>query len=322
MQERVVFALLGPFTLTAYGVTVALGALLGSLWALWLGRRQGLARNATLELLLCVLPGALLGARLLYCLAMFETIAIDFGLAFIPRLWEGGYTLYGGVLGGLGAAWLYARLRRQKLAPLADVLAPGAALFVAVARLAEAFTTQGLGLYLEDTALQRFPFAVQDAYGYWAMPVFLYEAFAALVIAGLCAIVLRNARPGVPTALFLALLSLTQILLDSWRQDEYIRFGFVHLNQLAAAAVLLALLARSVARHVRLQGWNGWQRARPALFAALLGALVWVEFARDKSSIDNRLLYGVMAVVLVAMGFVVLFHGEPRPVAGATAPPR
>ena len=52
-------------------------------------------------------------------------------------------------------------------------------------------------------------------------------------------------------------------------------------------------------------------RARPSRVAAAgsvlglaagIGALVALEFAFDKSPIDNRILYAVMAAVLVAMG--------------------
>jgi phosphatidylglycerol:prolipoprotein diacylglycerol transferase len=302
----------GPFSLTAYGVCVAAGALVGALFVVWLGLRRKLCLGELLDGLLCGALGAVLGARILYCAAMIEPISVDFGLAFIPRLWEGGYTLFGGVLGGLAGAVLYVRFTKKPLKEILDVLAPGAALFLAIVRLGEGFTTQGLGFYVDNAAFQWFPAAVRDAYGYWAAPVFVYEAFAALLIAVLCAAALLRGRPGTSTVLFLALLSLSQILLDSWRHDEYIRFGFVHFNQLAGVAVLAVLLAVSVARRVKKSGWNAWTAARPVLFLALLGVLIWVEFALDKSNIDNIILYIIMAAALIAMGMTVLYGGGRR----------
>ncbi|MBN1776812.1 MAG: prolipoprotein diacylglyceryl transferase [Clostridiales bacterium] len=301
----------GPFRLTAYGACVAAGALLAALFVVWLGKRRNLRLNVALDGLLCGAAGALLGARLLYCAVMIESIAIDFGLAFIPRLWEGGYTLFGGVAGGLAGLALYARIGKKPLKPLLDVMAPGAALFLAIIRLGECFTTQGLGFFVDDAALQWFPLAVRDVYGYWAAPVFFYEALAALLTAALCVVMLFRGKPGMSAVWFLALLSLSQIMLDSWRHDEYLRFGFVHVNQLAAVAVLGMLLAASVWRRVRQSGWNAWQVVRPVLFAALIGVLIWIEFALDKSNIDNAVLYAVMTVALIGMGFAVLRGGRP-----------
>jgi phosphatidylglycerol:prolipoprotein diacylglycerol transferase len=310
MNERIVLASFGPFLITAYSLCVSIGSLLAVLAVLWLGVRRRLALKTLLNMIICAVVGALLGARILYCAAMFDTISVDFGLDFIPRFWEGGYTLFGGVLGGLAAVCLYARVSKISVAALLDVAASGAALFLAVARLAEYFTTQGLGQYIEAETWQRFPFAVPDSYGYWAMPVFLYEAFAALVIMFVCAATLRRARPGRAAVLFLALLSLTQILLDSWRMDEFIRFGFVHLNQVAGAALLAVLLIRGVALAVKQHGRSAWQSVRCVLFALCLGTLIWVEFALDKSSIDNVILYGIMTLALIAMGAAVLYDGR------------
>jgi prolipoprotein diacylglyceryltransferase len=306
---------IGPFRLTGYGVFVAVGALAASVFTLWLGLRRKFDLRTALGGILCAVLGTLIGARIVYSAAMIESIAVDFGLAFIPQLWKGGYTLYGGVLGGMTGAALYARVGKQKFAPLLDLLAPGAALFLAVARLAEIFTAQGLGYYVFNEAFQWFPFAVPDSYGYWYAPVFFYEALAALLIAFFCARALPGAKPGRPTLLFLALLSLSQILLDSWRHDEYIRFGFVHFNQLAAVATLGILLIVSVCRRVRQAGWNAWQIVRSTLFVLLVGVLIWVEFALDKSNIDNIILYLVMAAALTAMGFTVLYDGR-RPETG------
>ncbi len=315
MHERIVLASIGPFLMTAYSLCLAAGALLAAAVTLWLGLRR-LGLKTTLDIMISAAVGALLGARILYCIAMFDTISVDFGVDFIPRFWEGGYTLFGGVLGGLAAVCLYARAAKKAPAALLDMLAPGAALFLTVARLAEFFTTQGLGQYIETEAWLRFPFAVQDPYGYWVMPVFLYEAFAALVIAVLCAVLMKRMRPGGTAVLFLTLLSLTQILLDSWRMDEFIRFGFVHLNQVAGALLLLALLVRSVSLRGKQAGRSAWQTVRCVAFALCLGALIWVEFALDKSSIDNVILYGIMTLALIVIGFAVLRGGHASRKAG------
>ena len=110
--------------------------------------------------------------------------------------------------------------------------------------------------------------------------------------------------------MFLALISLCQILLESLRADEFIRFGFVKFNMLAAAVVLGCVIGLSVWRQVKRGGWKPWQIIRLILFVATIGVVILIEFALDKSPIDNRLLYAVMALMLTLMGVSVLREGK------------
>jgi len=308
MNETMVLWTLGDLTLTAWGLCLALGAGAAVVLTALLGRKA-IGMDASLSLCLATLPGAVLGGRLLYCLTMIESILVDFGgMGFLPQLWQGGFTLFGAVLGGAGTAWLYARATKRPAAALWNLLAPGAALVLAVARLAEYFTTQGLGDYLMDEALCVFPLAVQSVYGDWQIPVFLYEGVAALVI--LLVTLLVQRRQGYTAEVFVILLCLSQVLLESLREDEFIRFGFVRFNQLAATVLLAGVLAVRILRQVRAGGWNVWQFARMAIYAAGIGTIIALEFALDKSELDNGLLYGVMAVTLLAMGAALMWNGR------------
>lgn len=312
MNETMVLVTLGPLTVTAYSLLLALGALAASLLTVLLGK-QRMGAESALSLCLAVVPGAVIGARLVYCLTMIDSVMVDFGgLAFIPKLWEGGFTLYGAVLGGMLSAWAYARATHRAAAPLLDILAPGASLLLCVARAAEYFTSQGLGDYLEDEAMWRFPFAVEGAYGTWQMPVFLYEAVAAAVMLAVTLCVLRRGRAGRTAEVFVILLGLTQIILESWREDEFIRFGFVRFNQLAAAITVAAAVALSLARQIKARGWTLWQALRIALFLLGVAVVILIEFALDKSTIDNTILYAVMAATLVMMGAASLVEGKRR----------
>lgn len=303
MQELVVLCKLGPFTLTAYGLCVLAGAALGVALTLLRGRKS-LGMDASLSLCLTVVFSAWAGARIVYVLTQLEGILVDaeyYGVPFILKPWEGGYTLYGAVLGaGLGI-WLYGRTTRRNAGKLADTAVPGAALALCVIRLGEYFNGQGLGHYVEEEALQRFPFAVQNLYEDWQQPVFLFEALAALVI---CLVLLcsrKAVRPGTLAERFLLLLGATQIFLESHREDECIRFGFVRFAQLAAIAVIAAVFAYRLVLRVRRHGWSGGTITRIAAFVLMIALCVGIEFALDKSSINNHLLYAVMAAGLAVL---------------------
>ena len=234
------------------------------------------------------------------------------GAAFMAQPWQGGYNMYGALLGGLAGVLIYARATKKPACALLDLAAPGAALAICAGRLGEAFTSQGLGAYVDSEALQRFPFAVENLWGDWQLPVFVYEAAAALVTMIVCLCLVRGGRrpAGRVAEVFLALISLCQIMLESLRADEFIRFGFVKFNMLAAAVVLGAVIGLSVWRQVKRGGWKPWQILRLILFAATILVVILIEFALDKSPIDNRLLYAVMALMLTLMGVSVLREGK------------
>ena len=312
MNELVILGQLGPFTLTTYALCLLAGAAAAVALTAYLGRRNP-GVNACLSMGMAAIVGAVIGGRLVYCLTQWEFILVDLGVAaFMAQPWQGGYNMYGALLGGLAGVLIYARATKKPADALLDLAAPGAALAICAGRLGEAFTSQGLGAYVDSEALHLFPFAVENSWGDWQLPVFAYEAAAALVVMVVCLCLLRGGRrpAGRVAEVFLALISLCQIMLESLRADEFIRFGFVKFNMLAAAVALGAVIGLSVWRQVKRGGWKPWQIFRLILFALSIVVVILIEFALDKSPIDNRLLYAVMALMLTLMGVSVLREGK------------
>jgi len=121
---------LGPLRIGAYGVMMAL-AFLSGLWvSVRQGRRRGLPPEAFLDLMIWVLLGGLIGARALY-------IALDPAASWKEFLfyWRQGLSWFGGLAGGVGAGWLFARRARLPFFTLADSCAPAVALGYGVARI-------------------------------------------------------------------------------------------------------------------------------------------------------------------------------------------
>lgn len=312
MNETTILLTVGPFTLTAFGLCVTLGALLAVLLAVRLGRKDP-GVNASLSLGLAVALGAVLGGRTAYCLTMLDFILVDLGGAgFIPQLWQGGYTLYGAVLGGGAGAWIYAKATKQKTSRMLDLAAVGGAAAIACERVGEYFTSQGLGEYIWEEAWCRFPFAVQSVYGDWQIPVFFYEALAAAAITIVLACMVNRKPAGRTAETFIILLGVTQVILESLREDEFIRFGFVRFSQLAAAVTMAAVMFLRLYRMVKQGGWKPWQIIRLALFLLGIVTIILIEFALDKSTIDNVLLYFVMAGTLAVMAVAMLVDGKKR----------
>lgn len=252
-------------------------------------------RPCAVMLTLCILPFALIGARLVYCLTRLNGVISDLGPAFIPRLWFGGYSIVGALLGGTLGAWLYARRKKLDFARLLDAAVPGVLLVIAIARGAEAFTNQGLGDILDSEALCFFPFGVGDEWGDFYIPVFFWEALAALCI--LLYALLRQKKGQMDGTALMALLFLcaSQVFLESLREDDSIRFGFVRFNQLVSVAGILGitlLLAhqKKTPRAVLTK--------RLIVFFVLVVLMIGIEFALDKTMLNHVFLYAVMIASL------------------------
>lgn len=293
--------------MTLYGQFVALSAAFAVLLARVLrkrARREG-CDAAALEVMekidvptlaLCCIPAALVGARLLYCLVRFDFFFVEMGPASVLRTWEGGFLLYGAVIGALAAAALLAKAKHVSAAHLLDELAAPGMMAVAICRMAEGTTTEGVGAWVESEFLCRFPFAVQNEYGEWQLAIYLLETIAAIAIL-LYLLRMRGAAPGEKILTALLLYGCCQVVLESLRMDACLRIGFVRVSQvLSAVAVLIVTLIRSI----RVSKKQAVLRA--LLCVAMVAVAGVVEWALDKTPVNNVLLYAVMVAACIVMG--------------------
>ena len=162
-----------------------------------------------------------------------------FAELFAP--WQNGHMLYGGLIGSLLALWCCGGKRALRLM---DAYAPSMALMIAAFRLSEGFAGQGYGQYVyEGTA--SVPLSLYDVrslpYELWAWALFMAEALVALVLfaALLCR---KDRRHGDGILLLLGLFAAAQIVLESLRRDEFLRWGFVRCEELFSALTVGAVL--------------------------------------------------------------------------------
>ena len=293
---------------TLYGACVALAALLAVLALRQLradrvkeayGQVDGptavIFRIGVLDLALWCIPAAFVCARLAYCLARSSFYFLEMGPLSVLRTWEGGFMLYGAALGALLAAGLLARRNGGRAAATLDELAVPGLLAVAVCRLGEGLTGEGVGAWVESPALMRFPLAVQNEFGEWQLAVFVLEAAAALLIA--LAVLRVQAGHGERITTALLLYACCQVVLESLRMDSCLNIGFVRVSQVISAVVILGV---TVLRAQRAGGRPLVIRRAAGLgvCAALVGGIVW---ALDKTPVSNVLLYGVMIAACAAM---------------------
>src|SRR5690349_11999870 len=105
---------------------LALAFLLGTWIVLKEARRRGLDETNVLNLVLVILVTSIAGARGMYALTHLPEFAGRPLAAF--AVWEGGLTLYGGLIVGTIAGFVTMARMHLPLGTTADALTPGVAL--------------------------------------------------------------------------------------------------------------------------------------------------------------------------------------------------
>jgi phosphatidylglycerol:prolipoprotein diacylglycerol transferase len=204
---------LGPLVIRSYALLVTLGFLAGLAWMVRSGRRAGLDPGLISDLAVWAALGGIAGAR-----AVFIALDPASGLLDFFKLWEGGLSFHGALLGGGVAFWLFARRAKQSFLCLADLAAPGVALGQAIGRVGcflngccyGAPTTLPWGVRFIDlgTGARTPP----------SHPVQLYEAAGNLVIFGLLSrFAAAPRRRGFIFFLYLALYGLLRAWMEVYR---------------------------------------------------------------------------------------------------------
>lgn len=124
---------LGPLKLYTYGLLVATGFYAGILWAVRLGRKEGIDPKFIYDTAFWVIIAAILGSRFFYII-----VNIDYFVAnplSMFKIWSGGLVFYGGFVGVFIALVICTRRAKVDLWTFMDVCAPAGALGHSIGRL-------------------------------------------------------------------------------------------------------------------------------------------------------------------------------------------
>ena len=254
---------IGPLSLRWYGLMYVLGFgafyLLGK-WRLSRGNEDWAASQVA-DLLFYGVAGVVLGGRLGYVLFYgLEDFLGD--PLWLLRVWEGGMSFHGGLLGVAAAVWLYARRTGRSVAAVADFAAPLAPIGLGLGRIGNFINAELPGRVTELPIGVHFPCASVAELNRACFGEFeaaarhvssLYQALAEGV--ALFALVwLFTARPRrawQPTGLFLfgygALRFATEFFREPDAHKGFVAFDWLTMGQalsLPMAAVGLYLLFR------------------------------------------------------------------------------
>ncbi len=116
---------IGSLQLRWYGLMYLAGFGLGWMLGRWRASRPGSGWTGpdVDDLLTCVMIGIILGGRIGYVL-FYDLPVYTHDPMEIVRIWNGGMSFHGGLLGVLGAFWYFARTRGRTFLEVSDFIAP------------------------------------------------------------------------------------------------------------------------------------------------------------------------------------------------------
>jgi phosphatidylglycerol:prolipoprotein diacylglycerol transferase len=232
------FIEIGPLKIYWFGVMMALGFLSGLGTWVWLGRREGRDFAFCSDLLLWIMVGGIVGARLAYVLANLETFLNDPMAVFFVH--QGGLVYYGGFVGGTLGLAAFARRRGVSLTSLMDLVVTAIPLAHALGRVG-CFLNGCCHGRLSDVAWAvRYPaesipwwqqveeFLVSRGTGR-ALPVHptqLYEAAFNLALYGILVVLYRRRRfRGQVACWYLLTYPVERFCVEFLRGDARVRLG-------------------------------------------------------------------------------------------------
>ena len=248
---------IGKFTLHGYGSALALSFLAGILLARRRAKSLGLAERDVMDLFQIIVLSAIVGARFFF--VIFHLDAYEGRFWHMFALWEGGLTLFGGILLSFLSAGLFLRLRKVSFLLMADAMAPSLGLGIMITRIGCFLNGCCYGLPTDSPLGVEFPegseasrvareiTGIFDAHPH-VHPAQLYSSLGGGLIFALLLLLERRGRPaGFTFANFLVLYGVHRFVVDQFRYyEEVMRVLSLSVNQwISIGFVIFGLLLHS-----------------------------------------------------------------------------
>jgi len=213
---------LGPLQLRWYGL-LFVGSFFIGIWVLeWIFKRESKDPKVLDNFLLYAIIGAVVGSRLMHCLAYEPDFYLSHPIEIL-KVYKGGLASHGGMLGVISAIYLFCKRYQISFAwMLARVTIPGA-ITASFVRFGNLFNSEIIGLPSDK------PWAIifERVDIIPRHPVQLYEAFSYLILVALLVYIYKRVSPIFATkilpAVFLTYMFSIRFLLEytKTRQADY-----------------------------------------------------------------------------------------------------
>ena len=212
----------GPIQLRWYGLLFVGSFFLGLMLLQWIYKREKRDPSVLDNLLIYLLIGTVIGARLMHCFAYEPEYYLSHPLEIL-KVWKGGLASHGGMLGVVTALYLFAKRYKESFWWLLARLTMPGALVAAFVRFGNLFNSEILGLPTDKPwaiIFERIDMVPRH-------PVQLYEAFSYLTLLLILVVIYKKVSSDFATrilpGIFLSIMFTVRFLLEytKTRQADY-----------------------------------------------------------------------------------------------------
>ncbi len=236
---------IGALELRAYGLMIALGALL----AVWISSRRyeasGGDPSVVHRMATWAIPAGIVGARLYHVATDFNRFRDNW--LEIPQLWKGGLGIWGAVAGGALVAWWSVKRDGGDVPAVFDATAVGIPVAQAIGRVGNWFNQELFGRPTDlpwglEIDVPKRPMGYLDSETFH--PTFLYEAIWNLGVAGFVAFAVPrlfpNLKKGYSWAVYVVGYTVGRLWIELLRIDKATELFGMRVNVWTSLVVLFA----------------------------------------------------------------------------------
>lgn len=244
------------FDIAFYGIIIGVGILVGLFIAVSIAKRSGQNPETYYDLVIYGVIFSIIGARAYYVIFSWDMYKDD--LLSIFNLRGGGLAIYGGVIGAVITALVYARIKHVSAALILDTVGPAFAAGQMIGRWGNFFNREAFGEYTDSLLAMRIPtdaarasditelmrehMETVDGVSYVQVhPTFLYESLWCMA---LCLFLLwywkRKRFDGEVFLFYLMGYALGRVWIEGLRTDQLILPGtHIPVSQMLAGVLIL-----------------------------------------------------------------------------------
>jgi prolipoprotein diacylglyceryl transferase len=225
---------LGPISIYSWGAMVAIGFLVGLVFARREAVRVKVSPDVITDLAIYLLIAGIIFGRLIYI--VFDFSYFRGNLLRIFMIQEGGLAIHGSLLGGVLVGYWFSRRHKISFGKIADIIAPSLILGQAIGRI---------GCFLNGDSygkVSTLPWAVQFVgFSERRHPTQLYEAVLnLLVFIVIWKLRSRKKFDGYLFLIYLILYSIVRSIVEIFRSSEYI---FKPLTYAQGASIIIIIVS-------------------------------------------------------------------------------
>ena len=237
--SRVAFSI-GSKPIYWYGIIIAAGFLLAVYYALKRADQFGLTQDNIIDMLICAVPLAIIGARAYYCLFSWNLYKDD--PIRVLYIWEGGLAIYGGVIGAVIGLFIYTKVKKVKTSAMLDIGGLGLLIGQSIGRWGNFMNREAFGA--QTNSFLRMGLTDASGATIYVHPTFLYESVWNAI--GLLILHFYSKRRKFDGQIFLMYLGwygLGRMFIEGLRTDSlYIGSSNLRVSQLLAGICFLAVV--------------------------------------------------------------------------------